>query len=255
MKTYEERINSLVTSLKEYDNIVFFTGAGVSVESGIPDFRGAGGLYTTGNNIEYKLSYKYLTKNARKFYPWYAENIVEPMEGKQPNDAHKAIAELEKLGKNVTVITQNIDGLHQMAGSTNVLEMHGRAQEWFCKNPRCRHKVSNKQVSKFKDDQGVPRCPNCGKQLRPAIILYGESLSDDLLYDATVAVGHADVLVICGTSLTVTPVAYMPQRFFGYDIFVINQQETYLDKNVQTLCIFRESVGQVLKDAVEKLKE
>lgn len=181
--------------------------------------------------------------------------MMSAMDGKDPCKAHLAMAELEKMGLQVEVVTQNIDGLHQKAGNTQVVEMHVTGVNWICKNEKCRHEVPAENVRGCMAEDGMPRCPKCGKLIRPNIVLYGESLDEEKLYDATCAVGRADTLVVCGTSLTVYPVANLPNNYWGYPvrIVVINNQETYLDKTAGL--VFREDIGQVLSDAIEVVKE
>ena len=196
-----EAVNRLNEWIRESDNIVFFGGAGVSTESGIPDFRSVDGLY----NQQWKyppetiLSHSFFTRYPEEYYRFHRAKLV--IEGVKPNRAHLRLAELEREGKLKAVITQNIDGLHQAAGSRKVLELHGSILRAYCS--KCR-KPYDADVINY--GTGVPRC-DCGGVIRPDIVLYEESLDQDILYQATSYIRNANVLIVGGTSLSVYPAA------------------------------------------------
>ena len=197
----DSKIETLKTWIEASDNIVFFGGAGVSTESGIPDFRSVDGLYH--QQFEYPpetiLSHTFFYQHPDYFYRFYRQKML-PLEA-QPNAAHKKLAELEQAGKLRAVITQNIDGLHQKAGSRNVLELHGSIWRNYC--TRCGKFYPPEFI---RDCAGVPRC-DCGGVVKPDVVLYEEGLSEDVLHRAVHAISEADVLIVGGTSLTVYPAA------------------------------------------------
>ena len=198
------------------DNIVFFGGAGVSTESGIPDFRSTDGLY----HQEYRyppetiLSHTFFRQNPEEFYRFYRARMLAPHA--KPNAAHKKLAQWEKEGKLKAVITQNIDGLHQAAGSKNVLELHGSTLRNYCE--KCGKFYD---VSYIKHSQGVPRC-TCGGRIKPDVVLYEEGLDEKTLYRAVEYIQEADVLIIAGTSLAVYPAAGLVRYYRGHKLVVIN---------------------------------
>lgn len=223
------------------DNIVFFGGAGVSTESGIPDFRSSGGLYSEkfGQvSPEEILSHDFLFHQPSAFYEFYRTKMLYP--DAEPNAAHYALAKLEQMGKLKAVITQNIDGLHSKAGSKNVIELHGTVLKNYC--TRCRKTFGFDYILKT---AGVPKCPECGGFVRPDVVMYGESLDNDALNAAVMAIGKADTLIVGGTSLTVYPAAGLIRYFKGRELVLINRDETGYDSSA-TLVI-RESIGSVFE--------
>lgn len=210
--------------IKAAKKIVFFTGAGVSTECGIPDFRGNDGLYRKKNKYnvspETILSHSYFEANPKVFYEYIKENILgyKPL----PNKGHKAIACLEKTDKSVTVVTQNIDGLHQAAGSKNVLELHGNLVDYYCS--RCFKRFSSEEVL-HKD---LPLC-ECGGVIRPDIVLYEEQLNENTITKSIEAIEEADLLIVAGTSLSVYPAAGFIKYFRGNGIIFINKDSTDYD--------------------------
>ena len=218
-----EKIERLKEIVRESDNIVFFGGAGVSTESGIPDFRSVDGLY----NQQWKyppetiLSHSFFTRYPEEYYRFHRAKLV--IEGVKPNRAHLRLAELEREGKLKAVITQNIDGLHQAAGSRKVLELHGSILRAYCS--KCR-KPYDADVINY--GTGVPRC-DCGGVIRPDIVLYEESLDQDILYQATSYIRNADVLIVGGTSLSVYPAAGLINYYRGNKLVLVNRSATPYD--------------------------
>lgn len=233
-----ERLQHLIDNAKR---IVFFGGAGVSTESGIKDFRSKDGLYKLqskyGRPYEEMLSHTYFIQHTDTFYQFYREFMINT-EAK-PNAAHKYLAELEKR-KSLTIITQNIDGLHQMAGSRNVLELHGSIHRNYCMNCNAFFNLED-----LLDMPSTPRCPKCGGLIKPDVVLYEEGLDQDVLYGAVEAISKADLLIVAGTSLAVYPAAGLIRYFCGQNIVVINKERLHVG-NV-TLEITR-PVGEVFKD-------
>lgn len=229
--------------IDESKNIVFFGGAGVSTESGIPDFRSVDGLYNQKYDYppETILSHTFFTKMTEEFFRFYNEKML--IEGVEPNAAHLKLAELEKAGKLKAVITQNIDGLHQKAGSKNVFELHGSTLRNYCTG-----------CGKFydfdymKSAQGVPTCEDCGAIIKPDVVLYEEGLDDNTCSGALKAISEADCLIVAGTSLTVYPAAGFIRYFRGKHFVLINRDVTQADE-LATLCI-HDSVGKVLGEIV-----
>ena len=224
--------------IDEARSIVFFGGAGVSTESGVPDFRSVDGLYnqTWKYPPETILSHTFFLRHTGEFYDFYRQKMLF-LEA-QPNPAHKKLAELEAAGKLTAVITQNIDGLHQAAGSKNVLELHGSVHRNYC--TRCR-KLFDARFMKATTD--IPLC-TCGNLIKPDVVLYEESLDGRTLERSVEALQNADLLIIGGTSLAVYPAAGLIQYFGGKRIVLINRDVTPYDGRA-TLCI-REPIGQVL---------
>lgn len=232
-----------VMQLKEWidksDNIVFFGGAGVSTESGIPDFRSVDGLYQQKYKYppETIVSHTFLTRRTDEFFEFYKEKMVAPALKAKPNQAHIRLAELEREGKLKAVITQNIDGLHQAAGSKEVLELHGTVMKNYC--DRCGKRYPVETVMKA---PGVPRC-ECGGMIRPDVVLYEEGLDMDVMERAVDYIRNADVLIIGGTSLVVYPAAGLVQYYRGNKLVLINLSETSQDRNADL--IIREKIGEV----------
>lgn len=197
--------------IRNSHRIVFFGGAGVSVASGIPDFRGAQGLY---NKVpEEIISHHYFLENTKEFYEFYKDNLV--FESARPNECHKALALLEQMGLLKAVITQNIDGLHQLAGSKNVIELHGSVHRNYCM--KC-HKFYDLKDISFNN---IPRC-ECGGIIKPDVVLYEEPLNDDNVKKAIWEIENCDTLIVAGTSLVVYPAASFVRFFRGKNLVVIN---------------------------------
>ena len=235
-------MNDKVKQLKEIvdntDNLVFFGGAGVSTESGIPDFRSTDGLY----NMKYKyppetiVSHTFFVRRTEEFYEFYKDKMMA-LDAK-PNKAHYKLAQWEKEGKCRAVVTQNIDGLHQMAGSKKVLELHGSIHRNYC--TKCGKFFDAAYV---KNSEGVPRCDACGGLVKPDVVLYEEGLDSQTISDAVYAISHADVLIIGGTSLAVYPAAGMIDYFRGSHLVLINRSSTPRDS--QADLVINDSMGEV----------
>ena len=213
----DDQILQLKNWVAECNNIVFFGGAGVSTESGIPDFRSVDGLYNQKWRYppETILSHSFFEANPEEYYRFHREKLV--IEGVKPNRAHLRLAELEKEGKLRAVVTQNIDGLHQAAGSENVLELHGSILRAYCS--RCRRAYSAERMNK---GTGVPHC-SCGGVIRPDIVLYEEPLDQDIMRAAIDYIRKAEMLIIGGTSLVVYPAAGLVRYYRGHKLVVINK--------------------------------
>ena len=218
-------------------HIVFFGGAGVSTESGIPDFRSTDGLYNQRYAFppETILSATFFRRCTEEFYRFYREKML-PLEA-QPNPAHLFLAELEKAGRLTAVITQNIDGLHQAAGSKNVLELHGSIHR-----NRCLKCAKFFPPEYIRDSQGIPKCECCGV-IKPEVVLYEEGLDDDVLSAAVHHIRQADTLIIAGTSLTVYPAAGLVHYFKGQHLVLINRDVTPMDSEADL--VIHDSVGKV----------
>ena len=215
--------------IEESGNVVFFGGAGVSTESGIPDFRSQDGLYSQQYQYppEMIISHSFYLKNPEEFYRFYKNKMIFP--DAKPNAAHLALARLEQQGKVKAVITQNIDGLHQKAGSRNVLELHGSVYRNFC--TRCGRAYGLDAVLQA---DGVPRC-SCGGIIKPDVVLYEEGLDSDVLQKAVFYIRHADVLIIGGTSLTVYPAAGLIDYYRGNRLVLINKSATARDAHADLI--------------------
>ena len=216
-------INKLSKAIEESNNIVFFTGAGMSTASGIPDFRSETGLYKNVYRAEEMLSHHFYMENPEEFYEFYKEKMLYP--NALPNDAHKFIASLQER-KNVSVVTQNIDGLHQLAGSKIVYELHGSVLRNYC--PRCN---TFYDLDYIINSDGVPKCKHCGEIVKPDVVLYEEGLDDETVENAIRAIANADLLVVCGTSLNVYPAAGFIRYFRGKHLAIVNRDATPYDNN------------------------
>ena len=229
--------DTLKTWVDEAKRLVFFGGAGVSTESGIPDFRSVDGLY----NQKYKyppeeiISATFFRERPEEFFAFYKEKML-PL-GFEPNVTHKVLARWEREGKLSAVVTQNIDGLHQKAGSKNVLELHGSVLRNYC--TRCGRSYSAAFV---KNSSGIPRC-DCGGIVKPDVVLYEESLDSDVMYRAARAFSEADVLIVAGTSLTVYPAAGMIAYYRGSRMVLINRDYTPYDNEADL--VIHDSLGKV----------
>lgn len=242
----------LAKLIKESNQIVFLSGAGVSTESGIPDFRSSSGLYNDnyiyGTSPEDILSHSYFMHKPKEFFEYYKENLVHP--DAKPNSAHYAIARLERFGKLKAVVTQNIDGLHQAAGSKNVLELHGSIHRNRCMT--CDEPFSLAYIMDNSNCiNGVPLCNKCQGTIRPDIVLYDEELDSGVLESAQKAISMADLLIVGGTSLVVYPAAGLLDYYSGQNLVLINNQSTPYDR--YATMVFHESVGKVLAGATETL--
>jgi len=219
------------------DNIVFFGGAGVSTESGIPDFRSADGLYSKKYKYppEIMLSHSFFKRNTEEFYNFYRNKML--FLDALPNMAHKKLAELERIGKLKAIITQNIDGLHQQAGSKNILELHGSVHRNYCM--RC-GKLYN--VDAIVNCKGVPKC-DCGGTIKPDVVLYEEGLNSKILDKSANYIENADVLIIGGTSLIVYPAAGLINYYKGNKLVLINKATTSMDRRANF--VINDNIGKV----------
>ena len=241
-----DEIEILKSMLDHSHRIVFFTGAGISVPSGIPDFRSADGLYNQKGDAKYSpeqiISHSFYMSHKREFYTFYKDKMVYP--NAKPNLAHEFIAELQDE-KDVTVVTQNIDGLHQEAGSRKVIELHGSVKRNYCE--RCGKFYDDKYVMASKV---IPTCKECGGDIKPDVVLYEESLHEEDIDNAIRAIMSADTLVVIGTSLVVYPAAGFIRYFKGNALIVINKSKTSYD-NMCDLVI-NDDVTNVIKKLNEK---
>lgn len=233
MKTLQEIIDCS-------NRIVFFGGAGVSTESGIPDFRSENGVFNSmqkyGETPEKLVSHSYFINHTEEFYQYYKENLI--FNDAKPNKAHIALAKLEEIGKLKAVITQNIDGLHQKAGSKNVLELHGNADRNYCQ-------ICNKKydANYILESDNIPRC-ECGGIIKPDVVLYEEPLNTGLLNFATSYIESADTLIVGGTSLVVYPAAGLITHFKGENLVLINKSPTDYDSFADL--VINEPIGETL---------
>ena len=234
----ERKIEELQRLIDTHENIVFFGGAGVSTESGIPDFRSVDGLYHQKYDVppETILSHSYFLRYPEKFYAFYRDKMLYPQA--EPNAAHLALARLEQAGKLKAVVTQNIDGLHQKAGSKRVYELHGSVLRNYCM--KCGKFYPGEFV---RDAKGIPRC-TCGGRIKPDVVLYEESLDQTVIEGAVRAIADAEVLIVGGTSLTVYPAAGLIRYYRGNKLVLINRDETPYDTYANL--IFRDPIGKVL---------
>ena len=234
-----EKIETLKKWISESRNIVFFGGAGVSTESGIPDFRGVDGLYHQKYDFppEEIISRRFFRSHPEEFYKFYKDKML-PL-GFEPNITHRVLARWEEEGRLSAVVTQNIDGLHQKAGSKKVYELHGSVLRNYCQ--QCGKFHSAEFV---KESEGVPKC-ECGGIVKPDVVLYGEGLDEKTMYDAMMAIYHADLLIVAGTSLTVYPAAGLVRFFQGDRLVLINRDETPYDHAASL--VLHESLGKVFE--------
>lgn len=239
-------IKELAEILKNSNNIVFFGGAGVSTESNIPDFRSANGLWSEKLKInltpEQLVSHTMFVKYPEEFHEFYNSKLIYP--DAKPNDAHIALAKLEAMGKLKAVVTQNIDGLHQAAGSKVVYELHGSVLRNYCMD--CGEFYDEKYILA---SDGVPKCKKCGGRIKPDVVLYEEGLDDDIVNGAVRAIMQADTLIIGGTSLIVYPAAGLINYFKGNNLILINKSETSADRNADL--VIHDSIGRVFKEALK----
>ena len=234
------KFDTLKTWVDEAERMVFFGGAGVSTESGIPDFRSVDGLY----NQKFKyppetiISHSFFERKPEEFFEFYREKML-PL-GFEPNVTHRVLARWEQEGRLAAVVTQNIDGLHQKAGSRNVLELHGSVLRNYC--TRC-HKFYSAEF--VKNSKGVPHC-DCGGIVKPDVVLYEESLDEGVMYRSAKAIHDADVLIVAGTSLTVYPAAGMIRYYRGKRLVLINRDSTPYDSEADL--VLHENLGDVFRE-------
>ncbi|MCR5287499.1 MAG: NAD-dependent protein deacylase [Saccharofermentans sp.] len=245
----EDKLRQLRQIIADSEYIVFLGGAGVSTESGIPDFRSGTGIYNSDSGVKYRpidiIAHDFFMEHPEEFFDFYKRKLIYP--DARPNKAHKALVRLEKQGKLKAIITQNIDNLHQEAGSKCVIELHGSVFRNYCMD--CGKKYDLEYVVA---QEGVPHCQKCGGIVRPDIVLYEENLNHKDVDDAIKAVKKCDLLIIAGTSLTVYPAATFAQ-FLKHDrIVIINKSSTYMD--LKALLTIHDNVGEVLDICVPKRK-
>lgn len=236
----KEKIQRFKQLVSESNKIVFFGGAGVSTESGIPDFRSEDGLYNQQYNYppEEILSHKFFMKHLEEFYKFYKEKMNSLQY--EPNITHIKLAELENKGKLKAIITQNIDGLHQKAGSQNVYELHGSVLRNYCM--KCNKSYSAEYVF---SSNGIPKC-SCGGIIKPDVVLYDESLNHQILQESIKNIEKADLLIVAGTSLTVQPACSLIDYFEGKNLVLINKDETIYDYKADL--VINEGLGKVFKE-------
>lgn len=233
-----EAVQKLKAAVDAAKTVVFFGGAGVSTESGIPDFRSVDGLYHQKYDYppETILSHSFFMRHTEEFYRFYRDKML--CLDAEPNAAHKKLAQWEREGKLNAVITQNIDGLHQKAGSKKVLELHGSVMRNTCMQCGAKYPVTAITAAK-----GLPRCEKCGGLIKPDVVLYEESLDSDVLEEAVRCIRSADVMIIGGTSLAVYPAAGLVLDFRGSTLALVNRSETPLDARADL--VIHENIGEV----------
>ena len=245
MNTETEKLTQII---RDSNNIVFFGGAGCSCESGIPDFRSASGLWNEKLKInltpEQLVSHTMFMKYPKEFFEFYRDKLIYP--DAKPNAAHIALAKLEEMGKLKAVVTQNIDGLHQAAGSKHVYELHGSVLRNYC--VKCHAFYDEKFILESKV---VPTCTKCGGNVKPDVVLYEEGLDDNVIRGAIAAISKADTLIIGGTSLVVYPAAGLINYFRGKNLVLINKSSTSADNKSDL--VIHEAIGKVLGEAVNNI--
>ena len=243
-----EKINQLTNILRASNQIVFFGGAGVSTASKIPDFRSSNGLYSKKLNRNFTpeqlISHTFFLRYPEDFYAFYKSNLVYP--NAKPNKCHVALAKLEQMGKLKAVVTQNIDGLHQMAGSQKVYELHGSVHRNYC--IRCHAFYDAAYILEAED---IPKCEKCGGIVKPDVVLYEEGLDEKVISGAIQAIRQADTLIIGGTSLVVYPAAGLIDYFSGKNLVLINKSATSADHKADL--VINDRIDQVLFEAVEMI--
>ncbi len=235
----DEKIRKLKEIVEKTDNLVFFGGAGVSTESGIPDFRSTDGLYNQEYDYppEMIVSHTFFAKYTEEFYRFYKNKMI--ILDAKPNAAHYKLAQWEKEGKCKAVVTQNIDGLHQLAGSKNVLELHGSVHRNYCM--RCGKFYDAAYV---KNSESIPKCEECGGVIKPDVVLYEEGLDNEVISKTIHYISQADVLIIGGTSLVVYPAAGLIDYFKGSHLILINKSST--GRDTQADLVINDNIGEVL---------
>ena len=243
-------VQALSEILQKSHTLVFFGGAGVSTASGIPDFRSANGLWNQkyGRNLspEEMVSRSFFERDPEDFFAFYKDKLVYPEA--RPNGCHRALAKLEQMGRLRAVVTQNIDGLHQLAGSKTVYELHGSVLRNYC--TRCH---ASYDVDFILNSPGVPRCRACGAIVKPDVVLYEEMLDENVIDKAVKAIAKADTLIVGGTSLVVYPAAGFIRYFRGNNLVVINKTPTQADANADL--VIREDIARVMEEAVAALEQ
>ena len=241
-------IEKLTQILRDSNNIVFFGGGGCSCESGIPDFRSASGLWNEKLKInltpEQLVSHTMFMKYPKEFFEFYRDKLIYP--DAKPNAAHIALAKLEEMGKLKAVVTQNIDGLHQAAGSKHVYELHGSVLRNYCVKG---HAFYDEKF--ILESKGVPTCTKCGGNVKPDVVLYEEGLDDNVIRGAIAAISKADTLIIGGTSLVVYPAAGLINYFRGKNLVLINKSSTSADSKADL--VIHEAIGKVLGETVNNI--
>lgn len=241
--------------IDESERIVFFGGAGVSTESGVPDFRSENGLYKArqqyNHSPEEMLSYSFFRNSMNTFYDYYKNNLI--YKDAKPNKAHYALAKLEQEGRLTAVVTQNIDGLHQLAGSKKVYELHGSVLRNFCMDCGEYYDLDyimdpTNCIDSKKEETKIPRCKKCGGIVKPDVVLYEEALDNSVINGACDAISKADTLIVGGTSLVVYPAAGLIHYFHGKHLVLINKSKTPYDSKADL--VINDSIGEVLGDCV-----
>lgn len=244
----ENKIEQLSKILRESNNIVFFGGAGVSTESNIPDFRSSNGLWNEKLQINFTpeqlVSHTFFMRYPEEFFKFYKDKLIYPEA--EPNAAHIALAKLEEMGKLKAIVTQNIDGLHQAAGSKNVFELHGSVLRNYCM--KCHAFYDEKFILA---SEGIPTCAKCGGKVKPDVVLYEEGLDESIIQGAVNAISKADTLIIGGTSLIVYPAAGLINYFNGKNLILINKSSTQADSKANL--VIHDAIGKVLGEAVNNL--
>lgn len=247
MKDFNEQIKTLKDMIEESHTIAFFTGAGISTLSGIPDFRSKNGLYSNryhGKKPEKILHIKYFNKHPEEFYAFYREKLL--IDNIDPNVIHLFISELQQLGKDVTVVTQNIDGLHEKAGSLKIHNLHGTIHRNYCID--CKKEYD---IDYIKQTDGIPYCKECGGIIRPAITFYGEFLDKETFKQARLDTKNADLLIVLGTSLVVYPASEIVSHFRGKHLVIINKKRTKF--NHQANLVIQEDFAKVFNALLKEL--
>lgn len=244
----DEKIKQLANILRESQNIVFFGGAGVSTASNIPDFRSSNGLYSQKLNRnftpEQAVSHSFFVRYPEEFYEFYKKHLVYP--NAQSNACHIALAKLEEMGKLKAIVTQNIDGLHQAAGSKRVYELHGSVLRNYCM--KCHDSYDATYVL---EAEGIPKCQKCGAMIKPDVVLYEEGLDDEVVTGAIDSIAKADTLIIGGTSLIVYPAAGLIDYFHGKHLILINKSITSADQKADL--VIHEDIATVMDMAVKSI--
>ena len=241
-----DKIDKLKELIEKSDNIVFFGGAGVSTESNIPDFRSSSGLFSQKLNKNFTpeqlVSHTFFVNYPEEFFKFYKDKLI--YQDAKPNNAHKALAKLEEMGKLKAIVTQNIDGLHQMAGSKNVFELHGSVHRNHC--TKCHKFFDLDEMLALSEN--IPHCDKCGGVVKPDVVLYEEGLDNNTAEGAIRAIASADLLIIGGTSLVVYPAASFINYYKGKDMVLINKSSTVYDSYASL--VINDSIGKVLKEAI-----
>lgn len=241
--------DNLKEILKNSNNLVFFGGAGVSTESNIPDFRSSNGIFNENLNKSFApeevVSHTFFYRHPKEFYKFYKEKLI--YKEAKPNKAHLALAKLEEMGKLQGIITQNIDGLHQMAGSKRVLELHGSVHRNHC--TRCREFYDLDEFLDLKDP--IPLCKTCNSLVKPDVVLYEEGLDENIMNESINLISTCDTLIVGGTSLIVYPAASFLRYFRGKNLILINKSKTQYDS--KATIVIHDSIGKVLDECVNSL--